>query len=84
MKETFVKYLKLFKKCLLYYLLALSVSLSIKECEIQPTLINLHPNNTMKNYTNIHLQLDKTDVLGVAILLMTCLIKYIFQIKEKI
>ena len=44
MKEKFIKCLQLFKKCLLYYQLALSVSLSIQECEIQPTLINLHPN----------------------------------------
>ena len=40
--------------------------------------------NTAKNFTAIHLRLNKEDVLGVAILLMTWLIKYVFQIKQKI
>ena len=30
------------------------VSLSNQKYEIQHTLINLHPNNTMKYYTTIH------------------------------
>ena len=35
------------------------VSLSNQKCIIQPTLINLHPNEfTSKNFTTIHLQLN--------------------------
>ena len=40
--------------------------------------------NTVKNFTNIHLRLNQIVVLEVVILLMTYLIKYAFQIKEKI
>ena len=32
------------------------VCVSNQKCKIQPTLINLHPNNTVKNYTTIHLR----------------------------
>ena len=39
---------------------------------------------TFKNFTTIHLQLNQTIVLEVAILLMTYLIEYKFQIKLKI
>ena len=39
---------------------------------------------TFKNFTTIHLQLNQTIVLEVAILLMTYLIEYTFQIKLKI
>ena len=38
--------------------LAKCVSLSNQECMTQPTIINLHPNNTGKNFTTIHLQLN--------------------------
>ena len=34
------------------------VSLSNQKCEIQPTFINLHPNEYIKNFTIIHLQLN--------------------------
>ena len=34
------------------------VSLSNQKSEIQPTLINLHPNEDSKNFTTIHLQLN--------------------------
>ena len=34
------------------------VSLSNQKCQIQPTFINLHPNNTAKNFTTVHLQLN--------------------------
>ena len=40
--------------------------------------------NTLKDYNIIHLQLIQIDVPEVVILLMTCLIKYAFQIKLKI
>ena len=32
------------------------VCVSNQKCKIQPTLINLHPHNTVKNYTTIHLR----------------------------
>ena len=37
--------------------------------------------NTVKNYPTIHLRLNWIDMLEVVILLMTYLIKYVFQIK---
>ena len=63
---------------------AKSMSLSKQECMIQPTLINLHPNNGVRNFFTIHLQLSLRDVFEVVILIMTYLIKYVFQIKQKI
>ena len=48
------------------------VSLSYQKCMIQPTLIN-YP-----------MQLNQIDVLEVVIFLITYLIKYVFQIKQKI
>ena len=56
------------------------VLLSNGKSEIQPTLINFHP----KNCTTINLQLNLIEELEVVILLMTYLIKYVFQIKQKI
>ena len=38
--------------------------------------------NTLKNYTTIHLRLNLIDVLKVAILLMTDLVQFVFQIKQ--
>ena len=38
--------------------------------------------STVKNYTTIHLRLNLIDVLKVAILLMTDLVQYVFQIKQ--
>ena len=35
-----------------------SVLLSNQKYMIQATLINLHPNNTVKNFTTIHLRLN--------------------------
>ena len=60
------------------------VSLSTQKCEIQPFLTNLHPNQTVKNFITIDFQLNYIDVLEVAILLIIYLIKYVFQIKQKI
>ena len=51
------------------------VSLSNQICKIQ---------SIVKNYTTIHLQLNKTNVLESVIHLMTYLLKYVFQIKLKI
>ena len=30
------------------------ISLNNQKCEIHPTLINLHPNESVKNFTTIH------------------------------
>ena len=38
--------------------------------------------NTLKNFTTIDLQLNLIDVLEVVILLITFLIKYVFQTKQ--
>ena len=51
------------------------VSLSNQKCDIQPTLINLH---TVKNFTALHWQLRRIDVLEVVILWLIYLIKYVF------
>ena len=60
------------------------LSLSNQKCQIQSTLINLHLMNTLKGYITISLWLIWIDVSQVVILLMTCLIKYVFQTKHKI
>ena len=39
--------------------------------------------NTIKNFTTMHLWLTKINVLEVVILLMTYLIKYVFQKKNE-
>ena len=57
--------------------------MSNQKCMIQPTLINLHPHE-------YHQELDyypfavNLDVLEVVIFLMTYLLKYEFQMKQKI
>ena len=48
------------------------------ECMTQPTLINLHPNEYSQELHYYPFALE------VVILLMTSLIKYMFQIKQKI
>ena len=40
--------------------------------------------NSVKSFTTIHLKLDWTNVLEVVTHPMTYLIKYVFQIKQKI
>ena len=58
------------------------VSLSNQKCMIQPTVINLHPNEYSQelHYYPFAVKLDRC----VVILSMTYLIKYMFQIKQKI
>ena len=56
------------------------ISISNKKCDIQPTLINLHSNECRQELHYYPL----VDVLEAVILLMTYLIKYVFQIKQKI
>ena len=63
------------------------VSLSNQKCMIQPTvnlLLIYILMNTVKNFTIIHFQLKQIDLLKVVTLLMTYLIKYVYQIKQKI
>ena len=54
--------------------------LSNQKFMIEPTLINLHPNEYI---TTMHLRLIQIAVLEVVILLMIHLIKYVFQTKRK-
>ena len=50
----------------------------------QPTLINLHPNKHSKKLHYNPFVVNLVSALEVAILLMTYLINYVFQIKQKI
>ena len=56
------------------------VSLSNKKCEIQPTHINLHPNEYRQelHYYQFAVKLDK------CVRNCNVLINYVFQIKQKI
>ena len=58
------------------------VSISNQKCEIQPTLINLHLNEYSQelHYYPYRGKLDRC----VVILLITQLIRYVFQTKQKI
>ena len=49
---------------------------------IQPTLINLHPNDYPNHYYPFVVKSDR--VLEIVVLLMIYLIKYVFQTKQKI
>ena len=60
------------------------VFLSNEKLDIEHTFliyISMYP---VKNFTLIHLQLNQTNMLEVVTLSMTCLIKYMFQIKHNI
>ena len=56
------------------------VSLSNEKCEIQSTVINLHPSEYSQelHYYLLSVKLDR--LLEVAVLLMSCLIKYVFNL----
>ena len=60
------------------------ISLSNQKYMIQPTLINLHPNEYSQEFHTIHFRLNQMDVLEVVIVLMINLRNYVFQIKWKI
>ena len=60
------------------------VSLSNQKCMIQPTLINLHPKEYKQEFHYYPFAFKLVDVLKVVILLITYLIKYVFQVKQKI
>ena len=59
------------------------VSLSNQKCMIQHTLTNIHPNEYSHKFHYYQFSI-KLNVLEVAILWMTCLVNYAFQIKQKI
>ena len=65
-------------------------TLSNQKYKIQPTLINLRPNKYSQalRYYPFTVKLDGCNtlvvLLKIAILLMTYVIKYVFQIKQKI
>ena len=58
-------------------------SLSNQKCIIQPTLINLQPNEYCQEFHYYPFAVKLIDMLEVVILLMTYLRKYVFQIKQK-
>ena len=60
------------------------VSLSNQKCKVQSTLSNLHSNEYSQefHYYSFTVKLDKC--LEVVILSTTYLIKYVFQMKQKI
>ena len=60
------------------------ISLSNQNCDIQPALINIHPNvcNQEFHCYSFVVKLDRG--LEVVILLMTYLLSYVFQINQKI
>ena len=55
----------------------------IKNARFNVLLLNDNLINTVKIYTASHLGLNKMDVLEAVILLMTYLIRYVFEIKHK-
>ena len=58
--------------------------LSNQKCMIQPALINLHPNEQNQEF-HCYLFMIKLDrLLKVVILLMTYLVKHVFQRNQKI
>ena len=59
------------------------VSLSNQKCTTQPAIINFYPDEYSQGLCCYPLAIN-LDVLEVVILLMFCLIKYLFQTKQKI
>ena len=55
----------------------------LEKCMFHPTLINLHPNEYSQEFHYYPFAV-KLDLSENEILLMTYLIKYVFQIKQKI
>ena len=54
------------------------------KCEIQHTLIQLHPNEYSQEFNYYPFVVKLDNVLEVVILLMTYFIIYVLQIKQKI
>ena len=60
------------------------VSLSNQKCEIQLTFTNLHPNENSQEFCYYPFSVKLDRWIEVVILLMTYLIKHVFQIKQKV
>ena len=60
------------------------MSLSNHKCMIDPTLVNLHPNEYSKEFHCYPFAVKLDRCVGSCKLLMTYLIKYVFQTKQKI
>ena len=60
------------------------VSLSNQKCNIQPTFISLHPNEYSQEFHYDSFTVKLTNALEAVILSMSYLMKYVFQIKQKI
>ena len=59
------------------------ISFSNQKCMIQPTVINIHPKYSQEfHYYPFTITLDRC--VEVVVLLITYLINYVFQIKQKI
>ena len=59
------------------------VSASNKKCEIQLTRFNLHPDGYSKKFHNYPFAVNLARCVGSCNTLMTYLIKYVFQTKQK-
>ena len=60
------------------------MSLSNQKREIEPTLINLHPYEYSQEFCYYQFAVKLIDVFEIVILRMIYLIKYGFQVKQKI
>ena len=60
------------------------VFLTNQKCTTQPTLINLHPNEYSEGLSYYPFAISLDRLSEVVILLVTCLIKYVFQTRQKI
>ena len=60
------------------------VSLGNHKCMVQPTFINLHPNEYSQEFHEHPFAVKLCRCVGSVILLMSCLIKYVFEIERKI
>ena len=61
------------------------VSLNNQKCMTQPTLTDLHPNEYSQGFYYYLFAVILAKFSGICnTFLMTCLIKYVFQIKQKI
>ena len=61
-----------------------SLSFSNQKCLIQPTLVSVHPNEQSQEFRYYPFSVKFDGCVGVVILGMIYIIKYVFQIKQKI
>ena len=60
------------------------VSLGNQKCMVQSTFINFHPNEYSQDIHEYPSAVKLYRCVGSVILLMSCLIKYVFEIERKI